>query len=80
MSIIINRNIIFLDSFQFCKGSLDSLARNLQNSDFKHLMSEFPPNKLEILKKKMHIHINGLILTKNLITQDYHQKNAFIHQ
>ena len=41
MSIIINRNIIFLDSFQFYKGSLHSLAGNLQNSDFKHLMSEF---------------------------------------
>ena len=52
MSIIINKNIIFLDSLQFYKGSLDSLAGNLQDSDFKHLMSEFPPNKLEILRKK----------------------------
>ena len=52
MSIIINRNIVFLDSLQFYKGSLDSLAGNLQDSDFKHLMSEFPPNKLEILRKK----------------------------
>ena len=48
MSIIINRNIIFLDSLQFCKESLDKLASNLNNEDFKHLMSEFPPNKLEI--------------------------------
>ena len=49
MSIIINRNIIFLDSLQFCKEKLDKLASNLNNEDFKHLMSEFPPNKLEIL-------------------------------
>ena len=52
MSIIINRNIVILDSLQFYKGSLDSLAGNLQESNFKHLMSEFLPNKLEILRKK----------------------------
>ena len=42
MSIIINKNIVFLDSLQFCKASLDTLAGNLQDSDFKHLLSEFP--------------------------------------
>ena len=52
MSIIINRNIVFLDSLQFLKASLDTLAGNLQDSDFKHLMSEFPEDKLEILRKK----------------------------
>ena len=52
MSIIFNRNIIFLDSLQFLKASLDSLAGNLQDSDFKHLLSEFSSNKLELLKKK----------------------------
>ena len=51
MSIIINRNI-FLDSLQFCKKTLDKFASNLNNEDFKHLMSAFPPNKLEILKRK----------------------------
>ena len=51
MSIIINRNIIFLDSLQFCKET-DKFASNLNNADFKHLMSEFPPNKLEMLKRK----------------------------
>ena len=45
MSIIINRNIIFLDSLQFCKESLDKLATNLNNEGFKHLMSEFPPKR-----------------------------------
>ena len=38
MSIIINRNIIFLDSLQFCKETLDKRASNLNNEDFKHLM------------------------------------------
>ena len=41
MSIIFNRNIVFLDSNQFYKGSLDSHASNLEDGDFKHLISEF---------------------------------------
>ena len=70
MSIIINNSIVFLDSLQFCKASLDSLAGNLQDNDFKHLMSEFSSDKLGILRKKMHIHMNGLILMKNLIIKN----------
>ena len=52
MSIIVDDSVIFLDSLQFCKASLDSLAGNLENSDFKHSLSEFPKDKLEILKRK----------------------------
>ena len=52
MSIIINRSIIFLDSLQFYKASLDNLAGNLQDCDFKHLLSEFPSDKLDIFRKK----------------------------
>ena len=52
MSIIINRNIIFLDSLQFCNSSFDNLASNLNNEDFKYLLPEFPTDKLEILKRK----------------------------
>ena len=46
MSIIINNNIVFINSLQFCKASLDTLAGNLQDSDFKHLLSEFLSDKL----------------------------------
>ena len=52
MSIVINKNIIFLDSLQFLKASLDELADNLEDTDFKHLLSEFSKDKLEILKGK----------------------------
>ena len=52
MSIIVNRNIVFLDSLQFLKESLDTLAGNLEDGEFKHLMPEFPKDKLEILKRK----------------------------
>ena len=50
VSIIVNRNIIFLDAIQFYKGSLDS--SNFEDNAFKHLLSEFSINKLEILKTK----------------------------
>ena len=52
MSIIVNKNIIGLDSLQFYKGPLDSLTENLEDKDFKHLMLEFPLDKLEMLKIK----------------------------
>ena len=52
MSIIVNRNIIFLDSLQFLKASLDNLAGNLENEDFKHLLSELSEDKLKVLNRK----------------------------
>ena len=47
MSIIVNRYITFIDSLQFYNGSLDTLASNLEDNDFKHLTSEFGIDKLE---------------------------------
>ena len=52
MSIIVNRHMTFIHSFQFYKGSLDTFASNLIKEDFKHLTSEFGIDKLEILKRK----------------------------
>ena len=36
MSIIVNRHINFIDSLQFYNGSLDTLASNLKDEDFKY--------------------------------------------
>ena len=52
MSIIVSRNIIFIDSNEFTKGTLDTLASTLGDKDFKYLMSEFPIDKLHIWKGK----------------------------
>ena len=52
MSIIVNMHITFIDSLQFCNGSLDALASNLKDEDFKYLTSELGIDKLEILKRK----------------------------
>ena len=52
MSIIVNRHITFIDSLQFYNSSLDTLASNLEDEDFKYLVSEFDIDKLEILRRK----------------------------
>ena len=52
MSIIVNRNIVFLDSNQFYKDKLDNHASNLEDKDFKYLLSQFSIDKLELLKGK----------------------------
>ena len=80
MSIIVNKNIIGLDSLQFYKGPLDSLTENLEDKDFKHLMLEFPLDKLEILKIKYTCTYEWVDSYKYLFIPDYHLKNVFIHQ
>ena len=35
MSIIINKNIVFFDSLQFCQASLDDLAENLEDKNVR---------------------------------------------
>ena len=57
MSIIANRNITFIDSNEFYTATLDTLASNFDDNDFKYFMSEFPIDKLEILKRKKCISI-----------------------
>ena len=52
ISIIVNRNITFIDSLQFYNSSLDTLASNLNNEDIKYSVPEFDIDKLEIQKRK----------------------------
>ena len=78
MSIIINRNIILLDSLQFYKDTLDNLAGNLKDADFKHLLSEFRPNKLDLLRKKDTYPCEWMNSYKKLNIQNYHQRKLFI--
>ena len=52
MSIISSNNIIFIDSLQFSKASLDTLAGYLQDKDFKHSLSEFSSDQLKTLRKR----------------------------
>ena len=52
ISIIVNSHITFIDSLQFYNVSPDTLASNLKDKGFKHLISEFGIDELEILERK----------------------------
>ena len=52
MSFTLNGNIVFIDSVLFMNSSLDKLARNLSDEDFKYLSEKFNGEKLELVKTK----------------------------
>ena len=52
MTIIVNRNLVFIDSMQFMNCSLDTLVGNLVDKDFKPLSREFSGELLELVKEK----------------------------
>ena len=58
MSIIVNRNIAFLDSLQLSNNARDTVTSSLKLEDFRHLISEFGVDKTENQKEKMHILTN----------------------
>ena len=52
MAFFLNKNLMFIDSIQFINSSLDKLAKNLSDEDFKYLVEEFDSENLELLKQK----------------------------
>ena len=52
MSFTLNNNIVFIDGMLFMNSSLDKLAKNLSDEDFKYLNEEFNSEKLELVKNK----------------------------
>ena len=52
MAFTINSNLVFIDSMQFMKSSLNKLAKNLSDNDFKYLSHEFSGNLLRLVKQK----------------------------
>ena len=46
MSFTLNNNIVFIDSMLFMNSSLDKLAKNLSDEDFKYLSEGFSGEKL----------------------------------
>ena len=79
MSIIVNSHITFIDSLQFYNGSLDTLASNLNNEDFKHLTSEFDIDKLEILKREDAYPYEWVDSHEKFKHSFLPEKNTFIH-
>ena len=79
MSIIVKRHITFIDSFQFYNSSLDTLASNLEDKEFKHLTSEFGIDKLELLKRKGAYPYEWVDSYETFKTHVYLRKSIFIY-
>ena len=52
MVFFLNKNLVFTESMQFMNSSLNKLAKNLSDKDFKYLIEEFGSKNLELLKQK----------------------------
>ena len=48
----LDNKIVFIDSFHFLGSSLDSLVKNLNKNNFKHLNWEFDNEVLDLVKPK----------------------------
>ena len=76
MSIIINKSIIFLDSLQFSKSTLDNLAANLEDASYKYL-TEFPQDKLNLLKEKDAFPYEWIDDYRKFLYPNHPPKNAY---
>ena len=52
MAFFFNKNFVFIDSMQLINSSLEKLAKNLSDDDFKYLNIKFGSKNLELLKQK----------------------------
>ena len=52
MAFMLGKHLVFMDSFQFMASSLEKRAANLPADAFKHTLSAFQNEKLQLMKKK----------------------------
>ena len=52
MAFFLNKNLVFFHSMQFMNSSLDKLAKNLSDKDFKYLIEKLGSKNVELLKQK----------------------------
>ena len=52
MAFFLNKTSVFIGGMQCMNSSLDKLAKNLSDEDFKYLIEEFSSENLELLKQK----------------------------
>ena len=51
MAFMLGKNLVFLDSFQFMSSSLENLAKNLPEKEFKYTTEEFKENTKLLTRK-----------------------------
>ena len=52
MALVLNKNLVLIDSMQFMNSSLYKLVKNFSDEDFKYLIEAFGSENLELLKRK----------------------------
>ena len=74
MAFMIDRNLIFIDYFQFMNQCLSDLAYNLPKDGFYHTKNEFGSNNLELItKKRVYIPMIIWMILINSKKKGYHQ-------
>ena len=77
MTFFLNKNLVFIDSMQFTNSSLDKLAKNLPDNDFKYLTEEFGSKNLELLKQKGDYPYEFMDSFKRFNEKHFLMKNVF---
>ena len=52
MAFFLGKNLVSIESMQFMNFSLDKLVKNLEDKDFKYLVTAIGSKNIEILKQK----------------------------
>ena len=80
MAFFLNKNLVIIDSMQFMNCSLENLAKNLTDNDFKYFSEEFGSKNIELLKQKMPILMSPWTVFKDLMKKNFSIKNVFTDQ
>ena len=74
MAFMLCKHLVFMDTFQFMASSLEKLAANPPADAFKYTSRTFQNKKLELMKKKVIIHMISWIVYRSLMINSCHPK------
>ena len=75
----INKNLVFINSKQFMNSSLEKLAKNLLDNDFKYLSEKFNPEPIKLVKQKGVYPSEYMDSLKRFSENKLPDKNTFIN-
>ena len=80
MAFMLGKHLVFMDSFQFMASSLEKRAANLPADAFKHTLSAFQNEKLQLMKKKGDYPYDFMDSVKKLDDQQLPSKDGIYSQ